>query len=359
MTAVGRKMVEFPLDPPLSRMLIMSDEMGCSSEVLTIVSCLSGPPIWNRPRESEQQADQAREKFFVGESDHLTLWNVYDQWKRSDFSQAWCAQNFVHYKGLIKVREVRSQLIDIMKQQKMRISSCGTDQDLVRKCICGSYFHHAAKLKGIGEYVNMRTGMPCHLHPTSALFGLGYTPDYIVYHELVMTTKEYMQIVTSVDGLWLAELGPMFFSVKESYTQRIRRKQLEKEATASIIRQEAAQQAERKEKEAVRPPVPPPIDSRPATHLPPIDPSPAHRPISRPSTPAPSRRPITPHSLSRMCSSRWGWAGWAGRGIQAEVMTATPRQSSEHVVEVGAPDATPSRMAGSETPRRTPHRFGL
>lgn len=43
--------------------------------------------------------------------------------------------------------------------------------------------------QGIGEYVNIRTGMPCHLHPTSSLFGMGYTPDYIVYHELVMTTK--------------------------------------------------------------------------------------------------------------------------------------------------------------------------
>jgi len=44
-------------------------------------------------------------------------------------------------------------------------------------------------LQGLGEYVNLRTGMPCHLHPTSALFGMGYTPDYIVYHELVMTAK--------------------------------------------------------------------------------------------------------------------------------------------------------------------------
>lgn len=43
--------------------------------------------------------------------------------------------------------------------------------------------------QGIGEYVNVRTGMPCHLHPTSSLFGMGYTPDYIIYHELVMTTK--------------------------------------------------------------------------------------------------------------------------------------------------------------------------
>jgi hypothetical protein len=36
--------------------------------------------------------------------------------------------------------------------------------------------------------------MPCFLHPSSALYGLGYTPDYITYHELVFTTKEYMQV---------------------------------------------------------------------------------------------------------------------------------------------------------------------
>ena len=44
-------------------------------------------------------------------------------------------------------------------------------------------------IQGIGEYVNVRTGMPCHLHPTSSLYGMGYNPDYIVYHELVMTVK--------------------------------------------------------------------------------------------------------------------------------------------------------------------------
>ena len=43
--------------------------------------------------------------------------------------------------------------------------------------------------QGIGEYVNLRTGMPCHLHPTSALYGMGYSPDYVVYHELIMTAK--------------------------------------------------------------------------------------------------------------------------------------------------------------------------
>ncbi len=57
--------------------------------------------------------------------------------------------------------------------------------------------------------------MPCKIHPSSALFALGYAPDYTVYHELIMTSKEYMHCVTTVDPHWLAELGPMFFSVKE------------------------------------------------------------------------------------------------------------------------------------------------
>ena len=88
----------------------------------------------------------------------------------------------------------------------MRIESCGTDWDVVRKAICSAYFQNAAKMKTVGEYVNMRSGAPCHLHPSSALFGMGVQPEYIVYHELVMTSKEFMQCVTAVDPEWLAEL---------------------------------------------------------------------------------------------------------------------------------------------------------
>ncbi len=66
-------------------------------------------------------------------------------------------------------------------------------------------------MQGLAEYVNLRTGMPCRLHPTSALYGMAYTPDYIIYHELVMTSKEYMQCVTAVDGNWLAEYGTVFY----------------------------------------------------------------------------------------------------------------------------------------------------
>lgn len=82
-------------------------------------------------------------------------------------------RHFLHPKLLRKAREVRAQLEDIMKFQKMEIISAGTDFDVLRKAITAGYFHQAARVKGIGEFVNIRTGLPTHLHPTSALYGLG------------------------------------------------------------------------------------------------------------------------------------------------------------------------------------------
>ena len=229
LTPLGRNMVEFPLDPAMSKMLLVSTEMKCSAEVLIIVSMLSVPAIFFRPKGREEESDLAREKFQVPESDHLTLLNVYLQWQTHKFSTQWCQQHFVHAKALRKVREVRQQLKEIMESQKLPIISCGNEWDGIRKCICSAYFHQAARLKGIGEYVHCRTGMPCHLHPTSSLYGMGFTPDYVVYHELVMTTKEYMQCVTAVEGEWMAELGPMFYKIKKSSKTRLGLKQEQKD----------------------------------------------------------------------------------------------------------------------------------
>lgn len=49
---------------------------------------------------------------------------------------------------------------------------------------------------------------------------MGWASDYVVYHELVMTSKEFMHVATAVDGEWLAELGPMFYSIKKSAKTR-------------------------------------------------------------------------------------------------------------------------------------------
>ncbi|PRQ30210.1 putative RNA helicase [Rosa chinensis] len=256
LTALGWRMVEFPLDPPLAKMLLMGEELGCVDEILTIVSMLSVPSVFFRPKDRAEESDAAREKFSVPESDHLTFYNVYQQWKQHQYRGDWCSDHFLHVKGLQKAREVRSQLLEILKTLKIPLTSCWPDTDVVRKAICSAYFQNAAKFKGVGEYVNCRTGMPCHLHPSSALYGMGCTPEYVVYHEQILTTKEYMQCVTAVEPQWLADWGPMFFSVKESDTsvlQNKKRRQEEKTAMEeemdNLRKAQARAEAESKQRE--------------------------------------------------------------------------------------------------------------
>ncbi|KAJ1020455.1 hypothetical protein NDA13_005772 [Ustilago tritici] len=156
LTALGRKMGEFPMEPSLSKMLITSVEYGCSVEMLTIVSMLSVPTVFYRPKERMEESDAAREKFFVVESDHLTLLHVYNQWRNNGYRDSWCTRHFLHPKTLRKAREVRLQLEDILKAQKLGLISCDTDWDGIRKCITAGYFHQAARSAGIGEYSGVR-----------------------------------------------------------------------------------------------------------------------------------------------------------------------------------------------------------
>lgn len=50
----------------------------------------------------------------------------------SSYRDDWCTKHFIHAKAMRKAREVRSQLMDIMKTIKMPYLSCGTDWDIVR-----------------------------------------------------------------------------------------------------------------------------------------------------------------------------------------------------------------------------------
>jgi pre-mRNA-splicing factor ATP-dependent RNA helicase DHX38/PRP16 len=226
LTAGGRHMAEFPLDPPLARLLLAGARLGCAADAATVVSMLSVPTVFFRPPDRAEESDAAREKFCVPESDHLTLLNVFNQWHSHGRRADWCDKHFLQAKALRRADEVRGQIVDLLRQRGLfgggssssaaaaAVKPGATDWDAVRRAVCAAYFGNAAKFKAVGEYLNCRTGAPAFLHPSSALFGLGHVPNYVVYHELVLTTKEYMQAVTAVEPEWLAEAGPMFFSVR-------------------------------------------------------------------------------------------------------------------------------------------------
>merc|ERR1711879_1062051 len=74
-------MAEFPLEPPMSKVLLASVDLGCSDEIITIMSMLQVQNVFYRPKDKQAQADHTRAHFFQPEGDHLTLLALYNVWK--------------------------------------------------------------------------------------------------------------------------------------------------------------------------------------------------------------------------------------------------------------------------------------
>ncbi|RXK38857.1 ATP-dependent RNA helicase DHX8/PRP22 [Tremella mesenterica] len=226
LTRIGRKMADFPLDPPLSKMLIKSVDYGCSEEALTIVAMLqAGGQVYYRPKDKQAQADAKKAKFHQPEGDLLTLLAVYNGWKGSKFSNPWCFENFIHTRAMKTAQDVRKQLIGIMDRYKHDLVSCGSNYNRVRMAICSGFFRNAAKKDPTEGYKTLVEGTPVSIHPSSALFQR--PPEWCVYYELVLTAKEYMHQVTAIEPKWLSEVAPTFFRVADQ-NKISKRKQSEK-----------------------------------------------------------------------------------------------------------------------------------
>ncbi|GJR46890.1 leucine-rich repeat protein [Tanacetum coccineum] len=98
-----------------------------------------------------------------------------------------------------KAQEVRSQLLDILKKLKIRLTSCGSNWDIIRKVICSAYFHNAAKPKGFTESIYIRN-----------------------------------ECVTTVEPQWLTEFDTIFYSVKDSSTSLLEHKRRKKNMKSAM-----------------------------------------------------------------------------------------------------------------------------
>ncbi|CAN3367777.1 pre-mRNA-splicing factor ATP-dependent RNA helicase Prp16p [Diutina catenulata] len=229
LTYLGEIMTQFPIEPALSRCLVLSamPQFHCSDQMITIVAMLSlgTSQVFLRPKERAAEADSIREKFVIPESDHLTLLNVYNQWANQRQREKWCSKNFINSKSLARAHEVRRQIQQIM--DKMHFDVLKGSEDDVRRCLCASFFFSAAKVErvnpnsGSSEFSSLRHSyMKLFLHPTSVLVGANLSSPYVIYHSLMMTKREYISCVTVVEPIWLLEYGSVYYDLAANQKQR-------------------------------------------------------------------------------------------------------------------------------------------
>lgn len=220
LTKIGRQMAEFPTDPMLAKSILAADKYGCVEEVLSIIAMLGeASALFYRPKDKKIHADSARARFTVKEGgDHFSLLNIWNQWVDSDFSYVWSRENFLQQRSLTRARDVRDQLAKLCDRVEVTISSVGANEMVpIQKSLTAGFFPNAARLQRGGDsYRTVKNGMTVYLHPSSTLFQIN--PKWILFYELVLTSREYMRSNMPLQPEWLTEVAPHYHKKKDLET---------------------------------------------------------------------------------------------------------------------------------------------
>jgi len=212
---LGMQLAEFPVDPMLGKILLDSYKYQCAEEMLTIAAMISVQNVFVTPSSPSAEFEDGKRKFAVEEGDHITLLNVYNAFvTRGKQSARWCHKHYLNFRALSRALSIRGQLKKYLERFDVQIESCGNDTVKIRKCLVSGYFAHAAKMQPDGSFRSIRDNVELHVHPSSILFTRN--APWVIFHEVVSTTKAYMRELTVIDPAWLTELAPHFYEIKKT-----------------------------------------------------------------------------------------------------------------------------------------------
>lgn len=213
LTKMGRRMAEFPLDPMMSKAVIVSEQFKCTNEVVTIVAMLSvGGSVFFRPKDRAIHADNAKLNFARGGGgDHGALLRCYNEWAEANYSSQWCFENYIQVRAMGRARDVREQIEGLCERVEVEMSSSVDDVEGICKALTSGYFYHAAKQSKGGEYKTVKQQHAVYVHPSSVLVKEEDHPKWVIYHELTYTSKEYMRFIAPIKGEWLIEIAPHYY----------------------------------------------------------------------------------------------------------------------------------------------------
>ena len=128
----------------------------------------------------------------------------------------WCYDNYVSYRSMVNAASVQRQLSNMLKKMKIDINNGYHYSDTyyftnIKKCIFAGFFMQVAHRERTGHYLTIKDNQVVKLYPSSVLKD---KPDWVMYHEFVLTTANYMRTVTTVDGEWLMDLAPQYYNLQ-------------------------------------------------------------------------------------------------------------------------------------------------
>jgi HrpA-like RNA helicase len=232
-TEFGKKMSILPMDPIYSIILInaLNNEYNeVFEDIVSIISILQSDNIFYNQNSKKEIIEKKREKYIDSCSDHLTLRNIFKEYKNTNNKEQFCKENYLNDKALSKSMEIFKQLIGYLKKikineykndEKMEINDKITQIDnyldslknegidnnenknkLILKCLLTGYFNNIAKYTNDNFFNTIKGNQLCKIHPTSVLIKkpkLGKQYGYLIFNEIIITSKKYIKCCTLIN----------------------------------------------------------------------------------------------------------------------------------------------------------------
>jgi ATP-dependent helicase HrpA len=211
LTDIGRRLVHFPVDLRLGRMLLQAAEDGCLGEMLVIAAALSIQDVRERPQDREQQADQMHARFRDAESDFLTLLNLWRhiRTQRKDRSSSafrrMCRDEYLNYKRVREWQDIHGQLRDVAREQGLIVNRRPATPDVIHRAALAGLLSHVGVKDPDGYDYRGARGARFWIAPGSSLFKAA--PDWVMAAELTETSRLWARTVVRIPAEWVEDVG--------------------------------------------------------------------------------------------------------------------------------------------------------
>ncbi|MBN3308345.1 DHX40 helicase, partial [Amia calva] len=248
-TRLGRLMVEFPLSPGLTCALLKAAALGCENLLLPVAAMLSVENVFIRPGqpEKQQEADVKHRELAAqagGSNDFTVLLSVFRQCRDSESPASWCRDHWVHWRAVKSALSVETQLRETLLRLKQLKdfpveTFDGPKSELLRRCLCSGYFTNVARRSVGRTFCTMDGhGSVVHIHPSSTLFGQEAQLDWIIFHDVLVTSRVYVRTVCPIRYEWVKELLPRLHEVDVYQLSSVARQEVTEEEAAKWERKE-------------------------------------------------------------------------------------------------------------------------
>jgi ATP-dependent helicase HrpB len=214
-TALGQRMVSFPVQPRYARMLMAGHTYGCTREAALIAALTQTQDILLRRQPRHIQEARERVLGERSDSDFFILMLAWRYAQQQGYRLDACQRLGLHAGAARQVVPLLQQFLRVAEQQGLAINERSASQEAIRKCILTAFIDQLALRRDEGtlrcDLVHGRRGELAR--------------DSAVRHSRLFVAAEIdevehgnrelnviLRLATAVDEAWLLELFPTAFS---------------------------------------------------------------------------------------------------------------------------------------------------